>query len=168
MMVPAPRISAIASRLGRASGSSWRLTESDDGPVIEVAYSDGRAARLRATRESDPVSSADLAFIASIRTDLTRLLTVVQGETELLASERAAMSTRCSSASPGPWRPFLERDGGVGGSSMISLGDSDAEPDLYLWLDDQPATDDDFELVAAARDDIPYLLELTARFGAIE
>jgi hypothetical protein len=65
---------------------------------------------------------------------------------------------RCDAASPGPWRAFLEEDGGLGGSSVIWVTDGDEVPDLYLWLDGRPASGADFEFVAEAREDIPRLL----------
>jgi hypothetical protein len=42
---------------------------------------------------------------------------------------------------------------------VIWVSDRDDEPDLYLWMDSEPAPNDDWEFVAHAREDIPRLLE---------
>jgi hypothetical protein len=163
MTVPEPYINAIESRLAATSGSSWELTRDGTGAAsIAVRLADGRKRRLAVRREAESASDGDVEFVAHARNDLTRLIAAVRGQSPLPDAERAAIAARVDRASAGPWKAFLRSSGGLGGDSVIWVSDSDDEPDMYLWLDNAPATDDDYAFVAAARTDIVELLQAVA------
>jgi len=160
-------LDAIVARAAAASGTSWDLARTTDGePSITVRFSDGRRESLRLTRDQQPASAADVEFVAHSRADVGRLSATLSGRDVLSEIELRAIEKRARQASPSPWRPFLETDGGTGGSSVIWVTDSDDEPDLYLWLGDSLAPPEDFEFVAAARADIPRLLAAVKRLGS--
>jgi hypothetical protein len=83
----------------------------------------------------------------------------VRGDGRCTPEELAAIRNRVDNASRPPWRAFLKSKGGLGGDSVIWVSEEDSEPDLYLWIDSEPAPDPYFEFVAAARQDLPDLLE---------
>ena len=74
------------------------------------------------------------------------------------AEDAAGIGMRIASASPGPWSAFIESDGGIGGSDVIRVSESDSEADMYLWIGRELAPSDVFRFVAAARQDLPALL----------
>lgn len=118
-------------------------------PLSElVAAASGRAWRV--TRDEE--------FVAHCRDDLGRLIACARGELELTAGELDEIEARCERAGPGPWVLWLESDGGLGGSNVIIVGPDDDQPDLELL--DREATDADWKLIAAARNEIPGLLKL--------
>lgn len=66
---------------------------------------------------------------------------------------------RCAAARGGPWVAFIEGRDFLSGSSMIRIGEIDnGEDDLYLSGDDRPVPDADYDFIAHARQDIPFLL----------
>lgn len=74
------------------------------------------------------------------------------------------IAARCAAARPGPWRAFIEGRDFWGGSSVIAIGDGESpQEDLYLTGDDRPVPESDFDFIAHAREDIPFLLEEIAR-----
>jgi hypothetical protein len=92
------------------------------------------------------------------RGDGERLLAHLRGEAQLIRTELDEIEGRASCASPAPWIPFLESEGGLGGCSAIGVSDRDDEPDIYLWVGECLAPDADFAFVAAAREGIPRLV----------
>ena len=60
-----------------------------------------------------------------------------------------------------PFDVFLEADGGLAGGNLIWVGGAvhDEEQDLYLWRGDDCAPDADWAFIAAAREDVPRLVE---------
>lgn len=77
--------------------------------------------------------------------------------------ELAAMELRASNATSGPWQSFVEGRDHHSGDSFIRTGGLDDEaPDMYvtLYLDAKPtpATPDDLDFIAAARQDVPRLV----------
>lgn len=71
--------------------------------------------------------------------------------------ELAAVRARIDGASPGPWTAFV--GSGIGGPDFIRVGDEDAELDMYIERDGEPASPADLDFIAAARQDIPRLLD---------
>lgn len=162
-MIDDGEIDAAEQRLVAATGSAWEVT-AGPVPVIAVTLANGREVELRVLRDTEPGSAADVIFVGNSREDLHRLSQALRGGKALSVAELDAIDRRSQEASSGPWRPFLEPDGGIGGTNVIWISDRDNEPDMYLWLGDQLAPASDFELVAAARDDIPrFLAEIRAR-----
>jgi hypothetical protein len=157
-------LQAVAARVVEATGDRWELGEDASGAaVVRVRWSDGREAELRVTRDASPAGRRDVEFIAHARRDLDVLVAAVRGDQVLYGAEADEISRRLAGASPGPWRAFVSGDGGLGGCDVVSVSDSDDEPDLYIWLADKLAPSADFKLVAAARQDIPNLLAVAAR-----
>jgi hypothetical protein len=159
-MIDADRLTALEILVSAVSGHRWRLdwTEHRE-PVIAVEFADGHAEQLRITREAAPAGTADVEFIANSRSDLERLVDCIRGRTRLTTDELDVIEQRADAASPGPWRVFLEAEGGIGGSNVITVSDGDDEPDLYIWRGEDLAPDAEFELIAAARNEIPELLD---------
>ena len=69
---------------------------------------------------------------------------------ELTDEDLAAMRTRVSSATPGPWISYIEGRNMMSGSSFIQTRGED----IYL----SGATEADQDFIASAREDIPRLL----------
>jgi hypothetical protein len=93
---------------------------------------------------------------------------------EMTEDELALIERRCSEASPGPWRSWVEAEGGLGGCDFIQVTlDDDSEPDMYVYRDAAPrpglvaasAADQDF--IAAARQDVPRLVGEVRRLRAL-
>ena len=119
----------------------------------------GRTSDLRVTRDGNPASAADVDFVTSSRDDLERLVAHARGGSPSSAEQLDEIEERVRLAGPGPWHAFLQSDGGIGGTSVLRVSDEDDEPDMYLWRGDELASDADFELVAAARNEIPRLIQ---------
>jgi hypothetical protein len=137
--------------------------------AIEVAIgADGHAGvlvrhgasrvELRITREGDPAGYGDVVFVGHAFSDVPRLLRVLESGNHLSADDAAEIAKRVASASPSPWTPFLESDGGMGGCDVISVSDSDSEADMHLWMGPDLAPSAVFRFVAEARQDLPALL----------
>ena len=90
-------------------------------------------------------------------------------------AELKAIENRCQAASPGPWRAFVEGRDHWGGDAFIRVSDDDDEPDMYVSRATsgglRPASSDDLDFIAAARQDIPNLLaeirQLRSRLGEV-
>jgi hypothetical protein len=156
----ADELEAIERRSRAASGETWEATRLDDSTLgIRVVFASGTHELLRLMRDLHPATAADVEFVAAARQDIQRLIGALRSGEPLGDRDLDDIARRCQAASPGPWRPFLESAGGLGGSSVIWVSDREDEPDLYVWLGATHAPDADFEFVATARQDIPRLLE---------
>lgn len=109
--------------------------------VIEIADgSDGRAkvlarrgasvVELRVMRDGDPAGDGDVLFIGHVFSDIPRLLEALETGSHLSAEDVALIRMRIAAASPGPWTPFIESEGGIGGSDVIRVSESDSEADM--------------------------------------
>jgi hypothetical protein len=68
---------------------------------------------------------------------------------------------RCSAARPGPWKAMIEDRDHMSGSTFIKIGTgSDRQEDLHLVGEDKVVSDADYDFIAEARQDIPYLLNV--------
>ncbi|WP_404867926.1 hypothetical protein ACI1MP_05895 [Kitasatospora griseola] len=96
---------------------------------------------------------------------------------EQLLSDRelAAIEQRAAAATPGPWVAWLESRQATGGCSFIRLdADPDEDDERYLTrvtggreirgIDAR--TDADIDFIAAARQDVPCLLDAVRRLRA--
>lgn len=151
-------LAAIEARLAAVAGEDWEPAQREGLPVVLVRFADGCEGVMRVTRDGVTAGEDDIEFIGRARRDIGRLLAEVRGDGVIAETDLDDIGRRCSRASPPPWRVFLERDGGIGGSNVIWVSDRDDEPDLYVWLDGELARDADFEFIAAARQDVPVLL----------
>jgi hypothetical protein len=67
--------------------------------------------------------------------------------------------SRCNAARIGPWASIIEGRDQTSGSSFIMIGEgSNRAEDLYLTGDEQPVPLADYDFIANARQDIPFLL----------
>jgi hypothetical protein len=158
-MISDVELAEIEAREAAATGIRWKLGSTQDGrKVVLIEFGDGSTGQISVTREDKPAGEDDVAFIAHSRDDVRALVASLRNESQIPFERLEDATSRCKNASPSPWKVFLESDGGVGGNSVIWVSDADAEPDLYLWVDSEPAADADFEFVAAVRQDLPRLL----------
>ena len=86
---------------------------------------------------------------------------MLESGSQLSAEDAAGIGLRVASASPGPWTAFIESDGGIGGSDVIRVSESDSEADMYLWMGQDVAPSEIFRFVAEARQDVSALLAAT-------
>lgn len=73
--------------------------------------------------------------------------------------ELAAIQKRCDAATAGPWKAYIEDRDHESGSSFIQT----AGPDIEM----SGASNDDYDFIANARQDIPRLLDEVRRLRAI-
>ncbi len=160
-------LSQLKDRAKAASGVSWRaVIDPTGGRVVEVRYGDGKHETMSLKRDREPASEDEVEFVAHSRDDVLRLTSAMEGSTKLTKSELDEIEERTRRASPGPWRPFLETDGGMAGTNVIWVTDSDNEADLYLWIGNRIAPGPDFEFVAAARNELPGLVAAVRQIQA--
>jgi hypothetical protein len=74
------------------------------------------------------------------------------------------IQARCARARPSHWHAFIEGRDFMGGSSMIRIGEG-KEEDLHLSGYDVAVPDADFDFIAHARQDIPFLLDEIERLS---
>lgn len=132
----------------------WEVTPSHVKLHLRTEASDQE---LRVTREADPASPQDVEFVGHAFADVPRLIEALDGHA-LDADAVAAIDRRIRAASPGPWTPVIESEGGSGGSDVIRVSEDDNEADMYLWVGSDLAPSAVFRFVAEARQDIPALL----------
>jgi len=150
------RVSELRRLLGQISGSSWHYDETTNAVTIDHGSS---VVSMRVMHDSMPAPPADTRFIASCRADTLYLLDRYSSRAELDPALGVEIRARYLACSPGPWVPWLESDGGLGGCNVITMG-GDNHPDLYLWIEDEPAPDPDWLFVATSHSAIPALLQL--------
>jgi hypothetical protein len=89
-------------------------------------------------------------------------------EDELSDRELDEIRSRMNSATPGPWRSMVEGRDHSSGDNFILTGPADGRgDDLYLSRGPAPASSEDQDFVASARQDIPRLLGEIERLKAI-
>ena len=91
------------------------------------------------------------AFLAATRLNAISLGNVK----DISLEELRQMLARCNSATPGPWRSFVEARDHTSGSSFVQTGGED----IYLT----GASDADQDFVAHSRQDLPRLIALVAQ-----
>jgi hypothetical protein len=80
---------------------------------------------------------------------------MMETSTERIENIRA----RCEATRSGPWTAIIEGRDQTSGSSFIMIGENQKrEEDLYLTGDDRPVPIPDYDFIANARQDIPFLL----------
>lgn len=85
-------------------------------------------------------------------------------------AELDAIESRVLSASPGPWRAFVEGRDHWSGDDFIMVSEADGQPDMYVSRSDAsgtwPASTPDLDFIAASRQDVPALLAEVRRLRA--
>ena len=73
-----------------------------------------------------------------------------------------------NAGSPPPWRSYIEKRDHLSGSSFIMVGEADQRgDDMYVTRDAAPASNEDQDLIAAARTFLPLLLDEIERLRRV-
>ena len=131
--------------------------------MVIIVRGDGTTTPMRVRHDSLAAPMGDIVFIAYCREDVNYLLRALARRDNLEATRIQDITDRLNGSTPGRWKAFLERDGGLGGDSIISF-DAETDEDMYLYAYGEPASDSDYEFVAAAHEMLPHLLQ-SARAG---
>jgi hypothetical protein len=165
-MISSSYVAEIRARWEGVPDLAIDITDGSDGHTKLLASRGAGAAELRVTRDGRPAADGDVLFVGHVFSDIPRLLEMLEAGGHLSADEAAVIGTRIAAASPGPWRAFIESDGGIGGSDVIRVSESDSEADMYLWIGRDLAPPAIFRFVAEARQDLPALV--AALLGSAE
>jgi hypothetical protein len=77
----------------------------------------------------------------------------------LTAADLDAIDQRAAAASTGPWQSFIEGRDHTSGDDFIRVGRvADDQADMYVSRDGTPATPEDLDFIAHARQDVPRLV----------
>lgn len=161
MMLSGPYLDGIRARWEAVRDMAIEIATGSDGHARVLARHGASQVELRVTRDGDPASDGDVLFVGHAFLEIPRLLEALESGRRLSAEDAAGIGMRIAAASPGPWSAFIESDGGIGGSDVIRVSDSDSQADMYLWIGRELAPSDVFRFVAAARQDLPALLAAT-------
>jgi hypothetical protein len=83
-------------------------------------------------------------------------------------AELEAIRVRAQAATPGPWTSMVEGRDHTSGDSFIMIGPPERRTDdMYVSLGSHPASPADQDFVAAARQDIPRLLNEIQRLASM-
>jgi hypothetical protein len=154
----------IEAGVSCASPPPWTVSADGSGR-LSISVGPAGGTRLYVEREGRQTALADLQFIAHARQDIPRLIKALRYNETIAENELNTMQARADEASGPPWTPFLESDGGVGGCSMIWVGDDPDHPDMYVWFGTKIASDSDIEFIANARQDLPALISRARLIG---
>jgi hypothetical protein len=160
-MISGPYLDEIRARWEAVRDIAIEIASGSDGHAKVLTRHGAGQVELRVTRDGDPASDGDVLFVGHSFSDIPRLLAALESGGHLAAGDAAGIDSRLASASPGPWTAFIESDGGIGGSDVIRVSESDSEADMYLWIGADLAPPAIFRFVAEARQDVPALLAAT-------
>lgn len=155
MMISEPYLDEVKARWEAVRDMVINIAS--DGHVKMLTRQGASQVELRVTRDGDHAGDGDVLFIGHAFSDIPRLLEALESGSFLSSEDAAEIGMRIASASQGPWTAFLESDGGIGGSDVIRVSDSDSEADMYLWMGADLAPSAVFRFVAEARQDLPVL-----------
>jgi hypothetical protein len=161
MMISGSYLGEIRTRWAAVRDVAVEIAAGLDGHARVLVGHGANRVELRVTREGDPAGDGDVLFVGHAFTDIPRLLEALESASSLSAEDAAGIGMRIASASPGPWTAFIESDGGIGGSDVIRVSESDSEDDMYLWIGPDLAPPALYRFVAEARQDLPALLAAT-------
>lgn len=180
-------LAEIARRADDATAGPWQSwVEGRDGTsgddFIRTGGTDRESPDMYVTLSywkeppsSVPAGANDLDFIAAARQDVPRLVAEIRRSSGALGEHPDAGLTdaeldeivrRANEATSAPWEASVESRGGLGGESFIRTGGvDDSSPDMYVTLSywkgppsSVPAGANDFDFIAAARQDVPRLV----------
>lgn len=159
-MISGRYLDEIRARWEAVRDTAVEIAAGPDGHARLLAGHGAGQVELCVTREGDPAGDGDVLFVGHVFSDIPRLLEVLESGGLLAAEDAVGIGMRIASASPGPWTAFIESDGGIGGSDVIRVSDSDSEADMYLWMGPDLAPSAVYRFVAEARQDLPALWRL--------
>ncbi|HEY7223597.1 MAG TPA: hypothetical protein VH561_08320 [Micromonosporaceae bacterium] len=82
------------------------------------------------------------------------------GERRMTDTEIEKLRRLCEHATPTPWQAMVEGRDHTSGGSFIMIGrDANRDEDMYVSRESGPASSDDLDFIAAARNYSPLLLE---------
>jgi hypothetical protein len=87
---------------------------------------------MRVTSEGSAADRGDAELTANARGDLEVLVAAVPGQCALARHEVREIEGPLARTRLGPWIPLVGEDGGLGGRDVVSVSDSDDQPDLFL------------------------------------
>jgi hypothetical protein len=154
-----PDLRGTQARLDALKDLVIEVVDSAAGPRL-LGHFGNQPVAVTVRRDLEYAAEGDVRFVGSALSDLRRLVERIRTGERLSREEAESIESRLGGASPSPWTAFIESDGGQGGGDVIRITERDDEPDLYLWFDNKPAPSEFFRFVAAARQDIPTLLDL--------
>jgi len=134
MMLSEPYIDEIMARWEAVRDIAVEIAGGPDGHAKLLAGHGASQVELRVRREGDPAGDGDVLFVGHAFSDIPRLLGALGSGSPLPAEDAAGIGMRIASASPGPWTAFIESDGGIGGSDVIRVSESEARQDLPALL----------------------------------
>jgi hypothetical protein len=158
MMLSESYLDEIRARCEAVRDIAIEIAGGPDGHAKLLAGHAVGEMELRVRREGDPAGDGDVLFVGHAFSDIPRLLGALGSGSPLPAEDADGIGLRIALASPGPWTAFIESDGGIGGSDVIRVSESDSEADMYLWLGPDLAPSVIYRFVAEARQDLPALL----------
>jgi hypothetical protein len=158
MVLSEPYLDEIRARWEAVRNTAVEIAGGADGHAKLMAGHATSQLELRVRREGNPAGDGDVLFVGHAFSDIPRLLGALESGSPLPAEGADGIGMRIASASPGPWTAFIESDGGIGGSDVIRVSESDSEADMYLWLGPGMAKSAVYRFVAEARQDLPALL----------
>ncbi len=158
MMLSESYVDEIKARWEAVRDIAVEIAAGPDGYARLLVGHGASQVELRVRREGDPAGDGDVLFVGHAFSDVPRLLGALASGIPLSAEDAAGIGLRVASASPGPWTAFIESDGGIGGSDVIRVSESDSEADMYLWVGPDLAPSAVYRFVAEARQDLPALL----------
>jgi hypothetical protein len=161
-MLDERELRSIEERLRVAEGQRWQLDKNESGASSEEYVMRVIQYEWPSEDFKTPASQENLAFISHVPDDLTRLVAAIRDQKPLGREDLAVIAGRSEAASPGPWDLWLEADAGSTGSNLIQPQNRSTDFYLVWGPGSDLAPDPYWELIAAARVDIPRLVaELT-------
>jgi len=136
-------------------GDRWVLIETEHQSAITVMRGP-ETSTLEIMHDAKQAPAADVRFIALVREDVDFLISSLDGGGRPSDTRLRQIRERLENSTKGPWKCYLESEGGLGGSNVITMDGS--ESDLYLILEGQTAPDAEWRFVALAHEELPSLL----------
>jgi len=85
---------------------------------------------------------------------------MIRSVADLTEQDLAEIEARVAAASGGPWQASIEGRDHTSGDSFIAVAGG---PDMYVSRDAAPASAADLDFIAAARQDVPRLIDEVRR-----
>jgi hypothetical protein len=137
-------------------GDWWSIETSPDGAVAIAMRTPNSVTWLTVLHDGGPAPRADVEFLAASRADVDTVLRCLQNGVPINEDRLRKIRKRLEAATTGEWVYYLESDGGLGGSNVITMEGSEA--DLYLLINGRLAPDAIWVFAALAHREISAML----------